>query len=1732
MDLDTSRYSDNAGGYLGGFGTPEGREAFKYARGRAIGSMVSTFKLEHSMAEMGVTSGTIERDQLKSLLDLSPAHGKHLQGAASSYSMLANVNIPNTADIPTQAMLSQTATRASEGMIEAHAQFKDAPTLGAFMAEGSRADDYSPKRFFREVGIKHADDLTAAMPGGELLTETHKLFERVRTLQAEGRPITMQLMELDKGHGNFFSGIRIGVMGGDGRVMNMDIHHRDARGRVYTGHYGQREMVARHVASQNAAEYGRTGKGLSYESPEMMYTRSMTSRLDELVENPSRWRSLMKDATGSHRDSLGKVYLPATANETLNRKIASQVTYADQPYGVSLGRGVLDAIDEQDIARNAGARVGLSNAQQDKGVRLIPNAGGRILGTESSGVPTGDNKTHAQRTRQGIVSSRNRARAVAQGVLGGKIGDVHAQLRAYSMPEAVFRTMMGGSSRFDAGVHEDVAVLLDNNIRYQEARNTSISSNSPLGKRIIDQLESPEYAEASAAARSSGGVKLTLKRLDAQIARDANVFGPRLEAPQARFDRAAAIRSGMTFSGSELLGQKSGGGFIKGPRSGDFMMDKISYIQAKNLSNPDMPNTGMLHISGFETHRLGAGDKIMGMKRVLMTLEAQQGRHAAALYEVTKNNPKVMAAVAAGDDAALKSFYEPEFAKFKEARATALWRAQRDIDAGGRGGIGFSNIDVRPEGVSVSNWATAVDRVSDVQILDPQGIKQLGGKKLDSFVHSTVSELANERARIVAKADRLGLAPDPNQMADLDYSLRRLGASSVEGSLGAIYEVNDTPSAINLARQGDEALLATMDDNVSHRATSWSGRKLFADMGIAEELTTQQRVGAFKGMLSDEITRAQIYNRLQDQLQFGLQTRSFSVHGDSRLTGGSGGRGSINRSMMRHMTAQGGVMKDLGVEMAGRLMGDKLNEQKHVFRRMGIFGKGSSNQAVNLQTLSKDIDSRVLRSLFGRNQGMRNEAFNAIRSKYGIASSDHLLFEAGGKTIYHPQALSSHTGAFTTSAGDATISGVDKSLWNMMRSAGLKDEAKRAAGIAEGLGSYSEELAKITMGKKQSPTRAYSGKLQGSLRSLNVPQKAAALFEMAGLDPMAYGNAMGISESQFRRMLTDMGAVGDYDTRVGRLRAGQEAGLVARQPATDLHRISAVKLYSTDHVLDLASSRHAARLTNSQIANELMGLDRSRFLATRAKLDEGFKITEAMTRGEAEKKIRGRLANEAQGIKRGRKKKAMGKKDLRALKRVRSRGKGASFDRSVNSMLDVNRRKREGAREVHRRSVWTKAYKGAFASSYGNNAIFLPKHMEMILGADYDDDQLDVILGKDRGLNKALRERADYQEALRSGRAKMGAATTSGQLRAEEDFFYKKNLDKLYSGLKESGGGPDHVLTPEEATHGTPAWRKRQQGLAVMAQLEKGSIGSMTNATDFAREFLRSNTAEGAGKSRLFAEMLLGIMPETALKANSYGPAKLMDPELGLKESILKIRDILGGGLKGKASRSEMTSQFNQAFKTIHGDTKLVRKMLEFTPDVIDSVHAGNLDHNVLDRMLRQKPVGAAEAAMARIGDLLGDSATASEKSAAFRNAMAGMGTDLAGEGSKHMKNAAGTFEDLFKAIGKHKKPAMIGTAIALGASLLLASPGNISEEEAMAAAGRHRSSDPTVGPANFGRTAPVATGPGRAIRVRGRAGGQLDTSTISRMLQEGFPGADVSYNMTDYRERINEEYLRKRLGS
>lgn len=448
------------------------------------------------------------------------------------------------------------------------------------------------------------------------------------------------------------------------------------------------------------------------------------------------------------------------------------------------------------------------------------------------------------------------------------------------------------------------------------------------------------------------------------------------------------------------------------------------------------------------------------------------------------------------------------------------------------------------------------------------------------------------------------------------------------------------------------------------------------------------------------------------------------------------------------------------------------------------------------------------------------------------------------------------------------------------------------------------------------------------------------------------------------------------------------------------------------------------------------------------------------------------------------------------------------------------------------RSQWMGALSEARTSAYDDNALWVAKHMEMILGADYDDDQLDLILGKSRHLNEKLRQRVSHHTALWEGQYSIeeakGLSNTPIERAAAEDYIYKLKQQELYGGLKKHSGG---VISAAEVQHGTPEWATRQRGQALMAEFEKGYIGQMTNSTDFVREVLRTGGVDGAAEGRLFAEMLLGIMPEIALKARQAGAQELtrITDDRSIASSITSLNELLSGK-KNRMTRQQMLDEFNASFRKVHGEGQLIDDLLKYSPDVIDAIRTSPADeqHNLLTRYFKRDP---ADVDMKQIWAGLMDPTVPWTQGEYARAAMTDMKAAKQFHPSKrHIKNIGATFGDAVQILKKHKKPMLYGTAGAIATSLLLASPGSISAEEADMAGARHHASDPSPDGPGFGPQAPVSIGQGKTIRVRGSASRELDHSRITAMLQDRFPGADATFTMNDYRERMNEEYLRKRL--
>ena len=129
-----------------------------------------------------------------------------------------------------------------------------------------------------------------------------------------------------------------------------------------------------------------------------------------------------------------------------------------------------------------------------------------------------------------------------------------------------------------------------------------------------------------------------------------------------------------------------------------------------------------------------------------------------------------------------------------------------------------------------------------------------------------------------------------------------------------------------------------------------------------------------------------------------------------------------------------------------------------------------------------------------------------------------------------------------------------------------------------------------------------------------------------------------------------------------------------------------------------------------------------------------------------------------------------------------------------------------------------------------------------------------------------------------------------------------------------------------------------------------------------------------------------------------------------------------------------------------------------------------------------------------------------------------------------NLKRGAEAGSDLWSAIGKHKKAALVGTGIAIAGSMLMGSPGHISEDEAIAAGARHQSGgNPAHPQVDNGNSARLRTG--TSVRVRGQSMAEMDYQRLSASIDQAYPGSDKVFNVNDQGANVDSEYIRKLLS-
>jgi len=835
-------------------------------------------------------------------------------------------------------------------------------------------------------------------------------------------------------------------------------------------------------------------------------------------------------------------------------------------------------------------------------------------------------------------------------------------------------------------------------------------------------------------------------------------------------------------------------------------------------------------------------------------------------------------------------------------------------------------------------------------------------------------------------------------------------------------------------------------------------------------------------------------------------------------------------------------MAELGMSFAGRLTGEKTAEAEEIYKRVLSLehGVGSNMKTVSMLDFaeSKFSADGYIEQMFGRNQESRSQVFSEIRAHYGLEKSDNLIFNLGeNRFLYHGENVSKLSAPFSLPDGTLTPSGLDTSAQDIIEGFKVKDQGQ----IDEAISGYRSALEDVAFGKDKSPTRFLSGETLGSRRLQTVPNFNEDFLKFIDSN---YKNKVGITETNFSTMLAEMGDVGNYDERLGLLRQGLEGGVIARNPATELHRITSANFFSLDEAYRSYEKKLVGQGSIGELSAALLQLNREKFVKTQARLQNDLVVHEEIKARVDARKIR--LLAERQAdldiIENSHPGKSTEAEKARAQLRAEHKKK---FAGNLGSD-DWTRNQIEIETQSHERNTYLAKIREEMMGRVDNKSVFIPKSFESLLGADFDADAIDTFLAKGGTLPERLRERASYKTSLldqfdigkmgsademdRAIQSAISGASGGEQMKAAEDFAYTVRQKQLFGSLKDKPGG---VIAAQDLVAGTPQWKARQAGSAMMAELEKGSIGPMTNATDFVRDVLRSQAGKESVDGRIFSELLLGIMPETALKARQAGALRLQETINNLGDSvgssIGKLQSILSGNEVGRMGRDDMIREFSNAFRAVHdpmGRSNVVNDLLKFVPRVIDAVGAGKRPENLYAKFLKRTDDSVSLRQLAK--NLL-DPTAPWVQGEMGKEAARSLGIELDGPVKTNLRMASNTFSDVVQVMKSHRRPALIGAGLAIGAALVLGNPGSISAEEADGAGARRDLSAPTPEPPGFS-SAPVSTNGGRSIRVRARSSGEVDTSRISAMMESRFGGADVSYTMNDLRTKINQEFVRKQL--
>jgi hypothetical protein len=1697
-------------------------EELKATRNRAIHGLVKRFDLSEKALELGAdfSKGDFSGVPIRDLIGATKenphgirAYREHLERVASSYGL----------DRIAGATTSAGRRRAINQFLE----------IGSNFEEGSRAvgelvkahPEMTAANRVKSVGYRAGfGNFKSAFAGAgrdDLVGRVQALYAQINQLNRTPGGAKMQIKFdiLSEAGQDFFAGVTITS---NKAVLRLPF---EQEGRIirFGSNYTSRG-VAKFVPAKDIAEQLKRASeitdvhALARRADTFFIDQMLDGGLEDFRKGALDHNTFLQNFVAQSREDQGRVIMRTGVNSSLTDRYAHMMALDADP-SINLSPAQKMKIQEVFERNLHDPSASLSANQISKQNVMMPTQSGHVYGASPIGL-TGDNKSIAQTLRDRVFIENGTRGSTAVPALAGSLqvdaGDLPARLATYSMPEDLSTAIFNLTGRADLHLHEDEFALAKQ-LQYEEAKRIGqIAEDSPLHTGLNRLFERTDKETITALAEGRGlEYAATLRERMAANSDEIDSLGDDIgrQTDDAAKDtlrdmqrtrilenqKYMEILDGMEFRPGDVLGFAADGTPIRVPTNAE----GFRLTEAINLGTEDSPR---LAIAGRMDRPLRQGDKLMRDKGIIKADFSRTGqdyiRKVGTIAEVLRQSQL------AGEQIGLEvRGLKGQALQDKIQHFVGMVEERVRTNAVSDMPLPFE--DLMQGTVLESRWRSAAKVTEDIALYTTQGTKKIADANMAEAAHGLMEHLNAEREQL---SQMLPTISDPKRQALLESRIADIDSLGFIRSGGTT--LIDQGRGFNVATRFRNAVALSMEAMAGRK--KWSAEVFFKDLAASNEFARtpaafQARVASlakgndaamalYKDMhaeglfsASDSIGEAWA-SSLQRQLQWGEWNRTVAPHGSPVLTGGSGRQGSFSTQTMTHLQRQGGAMADLGVELAGRLTDDTMEEARAVFRRNAVLDAGDAGNAIDIRSIGSnpDIGSGTIESLFSGNQFRRDAAFEAIGKAYGQDASSGLTFAMGDDAqVYHPREISRHTGGFRTDSGVEIPSGIDKALRD-----GMMKAREGQISFEEEAGRYREELSKITVGREQAPNKAYSGHVQGSRR---LQARSTANDEMfRSFLAENYRDKLGIREKDLRDMASELGLTGPEKlSRLNELRRGEMPSVVHRSPDTELHRITSVQTFSIDQALE----DYGRSMAKGRSAEEILGILAQKDEARHQRLKERLERNRIQAHRMMKKTKGGTKARGAR---------------VKAIK-VDSAKKRAQI--AEQELIKYYKQQHQGT------------------------AVWLPKQLEQPLGADFDDDHVSVFIAKDKTVHNALQERASYQESLIGAWDKTGlrpgggrevdfldrtrpASITPEMQAAEEDFLYKTRQRELYANLKAKDPS---VLTAEGATPGTEKWELRTRAAKTMGLLEKAEIGSMTNATDMARRMYRLSGGAGAAAgadARIFAEMLMGVMPESILKIRQVAMENV--------ESVRQNAEVLKELLRGQHGASDKAVDlFRTNFRELHqvAPGGIIDEIASpsYVKSILEAATAAKDKGGDYDLLAALKQMDATEAARKEAMNAANNALAPTLQHELYRDAVKDVIPQMT-PGQRRIKNAAIGMSDVYDIMLKHKKPLLLGAGVALATSMLLGSPGSISSEEANAAGARHATGSPSVPPTDMGHAARLSTQTGRAVRVRGNVEGDFDPSVIAAKLGESFPGAGLDFTVNDYRDRINEEYIRKRL--